>query len=98
MVEYTDAALEPIVGRFCQDVARRTGLQLEAVQIAQGWPVDNVASICIELGGSADLDALPAPIGISPNGQIAQNERYLLQIGADRIVVRGVEAIGVRAG
>ena len=97
-VEYTDAALEPIVGRFCQDVARRTGLQLEAVQIAQGSPVDNVASICIELGGSADLDALPAPIGISPNGQIAQNERYLLQIGADRIVVRGVEAIGVARG
>ena len=97
-VEYTDAALEPIVGRFCQDVARRTGLQLEAVQIAPGSPVDNVASICIELGGSADLDALPAPIGISPNGQIAQNERYLLQIGADRIVVRGVEAIGVARG
>jgi hexosaminidase len=97
-VEYTDAALEPIVGRFCQDVARRTGLQLEAAQIAQGSPVDNVASICIELAGSADLDALPAPIGISPNGQIAQNERYLLQVCVDRIVVRGVEAIGVSRG
>jgi hypothetical protein len=29
--EYTDVAREPIVGRFCQDVARRTGLQLEHV-------------------------------------------------------------------
>jgi hexosaminidase len=65
---------------------------------AQGSPADNVASICIQLGGSADLDALPAPIGISPMGQIAQNERYSLAIGADRIVVCGVEAVGAARG
>jgi hypothetical protein len=78
-VESTEAALEPIVDRFCQDVARRIGLQLEAVQTAQGAPADNVPSIGIELGGGSDLDALPAPIGISPSGK-TQNERYSLTI------------------
>jgi hexosaminidase len=97
-VEYTEAALEPIVDRFRQDVARRTGLQLEAPQTARGAPANDVPSICIELGGGADLDALPAPIGISPIGKIAQNERYSLTIGADRIVLRGIEAIGAARG
>ena len=31
-IEYTEAALAPIVDRFRQDVARRTGLRLEAVR------------------------------------------------------------------
>jgi hexosaminidase len=94
----SEAILEPIVDRFRQDVARRTGVQLEAVQTARGAPADDVPSICIELGGGADLDALPAPIGISPMGKITQNERYSLTIAADRIVVRGVEAVGAARG
>lgn len=97
-VEYSEAILEPIVDRFRQDVARRTGLQLEAVQTAQSAPTYDLPSICIELGGGADLDALPSPIGISPMGKIVQNERYSLTIGADRIVVGGVEAVGAARG
>src|SRR5262245_65394872 len=96
-VKVTEAALELIVDRFCQDVARRTGLQVEVVQTTRGASADDVPSICIELGSSADLDALSAPIGISPSGK-TQNERYSLTIGADRIVVRGVEAVGAAHG
>ena len=97
-VEYTETALEPIVDRFRQDVARRTGLRLEAVQTARGAPAEDVPSICIELGGGADLDVLPEPIGISPMGKFAQNECYSLTIGTDRIVVRGIEAVGAARG
>jgi hexosaminidase len=93
-VQYSEATLEPIVDRFRQDVARRTGLRLEAAQAARGAPADDVPSICIGLGGGADLDALPAPIGISPMGKIIQNESYSLTIGADQIIVRGVEVVG----
>ena len=50
-VEYTEAALAPIVDRFRQDVAHRTGLRLEAVQTARGAPTGGVPSIRIELGG-----------------------------------------------
>src|SRR6476660_6541813 len=97
-VEYTEAALEPIVDRFRQDVARRTGLRLEAVQTARRAPAEDVPSICIELDGGADLEVLPEPIGISPMGKITQNERYSLIIAAGRIVVRGVEAVGAARG
>ena len=97
-VEYTEAGLEPIVNRFRQEVARRTGLRLEAAQTARGRPANDVPSVRIELGGGAGLDALPAPIGISPLGKITQNERYSLTIAADRIVVRGVEVVGAARG
>jgi len=97
-VEYCDATLKPIVERFCRDVARRIGLQLEAVQTARGAPADDVPSIQVELHGCADLDALPAPIGISPMGRVTPNERYSLKIDADQIVIRGVEPIGAARG
>jgi hexosaminidase len=97
-VEYSEAALAPTVGSFCQDVVRRTGLRLEAVQTARRAPAGDVPSIRIELGGGADLEALPTPIGISPMGEITQNESYSLTIGADRIVVRGIEAVGAARG
>jgi hexosaminidase len=96
-VAYTEAALAPSVDRFRQEVARRTGVRLELVQTARGAPA-GLPSIRIELGGGADLDALPAPIGISPMGEIAQDERYSLTIGADRVVVRGFEAVGAARG
>jgi hexosaminidase len=97
-VEYTEAGLAPIVDRFRQDVARRTGLRLEGVQTARSAAIGVVPSIRIELGGGTDLDALPASIGISPLGEITQNEGYSLTIGADRIVVHGIEAVGAARG
>jgi hexosaminidase len=96
-VEYTEEALAPIVDRFRQDVACRTGLRLEALQTARGAPTGH-PSIRIELGDGTDLDALPTPIGVSPMGEISHNERYSLTIGADRIVVRGIEAVGAARG
>jgi hexosaminidase len=93
-VEYTEAVLEAIVDRFRQDVARRTGIWLETIQTARGAPADHVPSVCIELGCSGDLNTLPAPIGISPMGEVAPNERYSLTIGRDRIIVRAAEAVG----
>jgi hexosaminidase len=96
-VEYSEAAFEPIVDRFREDVARRTGLRLKAVRTARGAPADNVPSIGVELGG-VDVNALPAPVGISPTGKIGQNEGYSLTIGAGQIVVRGAEPVGVARG
>jgi hypothetical protein len=97
-VESTEAPLAPIVERFRHEVVRRTGLRLEVVQTARGATTGGAPYIRIELGGGADLAALPAPIGISPLGEITQNEGYSLTIGADRIVVCGIEAAGAARG
>ena len=47
-VEYGEAGLAPIVDRFRQDVARRTGLRLEGVQTARSAATGVVPSIRID--------------------------------------------------
>ena len=92
VIAYADVRIAPIVGRFCAQVARRTGFSLTPVQ-------DRVAPddpfVMIELSAGDDLDGLPAPAGLSPGGGDPADERYSLLIDADRIVVRAAEPAGV---
>jgi hexosaminidase len=95
VIAYADARIAPIVGRFCAQIARRTGLSLTPVQ-------DRVAPddpfVTIELSAGDDLDGLPAPAGLSPGGGDPADERYSLLIDAGQIVVRAAEPAGVARG
>jgi len=95
VIAYADARIAPIVGRFCAQIARRTGFSLTPVQ-------DRVAPddpfVTIELSAGDDLDGLPAPAGLSPGGGDPADERYSLLIDAGRIVVRAAGPAGVARG
>jgi hexosaminidase len=95
VVAYSDARIAPVVGRFCAQIARRTGSSLTPVQ-------DRVAPddpfVTIELIAGDDLDGPPAPAGLSPAGGDPADERYALLIEAGRIVVRAAEPVGVARG
>ena len=80
-ISYAAAGVEPVVERFCSEVARRTGLRLAptAGHAAAGEP-----SVRIELADGDELGALPAPLGVSPAGDGPADERYSLAIDADR--------------
>jgi hexosaminidase len=87
--------VEPVVGRFCSELARRTGLRLAPVT---GDPVPDEPSVRIELANGDELAALPAPLGVSPAGDGPADERYSLAIDADRVIVRAAEPAGVARG
>ncbi len=94
-VGYTDTGLAPLVGRFCSQIARRTGLRLAP---RAGRPAPDGPSVTIELAARDDLRALPAPIGLTPAGGGPGDERHSLVIDGDQVVVRAVEPVGVARG
>src|SRR5690242_2170338 len=87
--------VEPVVGRFCSEIARRTGLRLAP---ATGGPVADEPSVRIELANGDEFGALPAPLGVSPTGDGPADERYSLVIDAGQVVVRAAEPAGVARG
>jgi hexosaminidase len=93
-VAYTAAGVAPVVGRFCAQIARRTGLRLAP---RGGDPVPGEPSVTIELAAGDDLRALPAPTGLRPAGDPA-DERYSLVIDGDQLTVRAAEPAGVARG
>ena len=96
-VAYADPALASIVERFCSEVMRRTGIWCCRRARTRKLPA-GVPSIRVELARDAELDELPAADGASPAAEGASDERHVLWIDADRIVVRGVEPVGAARG
>jgi hypothetical protein len=94
-VRYADTSVAPTVERFCAQVTRRTGLPLAPMASRQAA---DEPSVRIELAAEDELGSLPAPIGISPTGADPADERHLLIIGGDQVVVRAVEPVGVACG
>jgi hexosaminidase len=94
-VIYADTRLTLLVERFCSQVARRTGLRLAP---AAGRPGPDGASVTIDLAAGDELGVLPAPVGVSPAGDRPADERHLLAVGGDRVVVRAAEPAGLARG
>ncbi len=94
-VGYADSGVAPIVERFCSQITRRTGLRLAPMA---GDPAPDEPSVKIELATGGELEALPAPAGVSPADHDAADERYSLVIDAGQVVVRAVEPAGVARG
>jgi hexosaminidase len=92
VVAYADPGITPVVERFCAQIARRTGLRLEPVPT--GAPAPGEPSVRIELAAGGGLGELPAPVGLSPAGDHA-DERYSLAIDAGEVAVRAAEPAGV---
>jgi hexosaminidase len=95
VVRYADTALAPLAGRFCSEIARRTGLRLMP---RAGRPAPGEPSVTIELADGDDLRTLPAAIGLSPACGGPADERHSLVIDGDQVVVRAVEPAGVARG
>jgi hexosaminidase len=95
VIAYADAGIAPLVGRFCTQVGRRTGLRFAPIH---GDRAPDVPSVTIELAAAHDPGGLPAPAGLSPDGGDPADERYLLLIGDGRVVLRAAEPVGVARG
>jgi hypothetical protein len=74
-ITYADSDVAPIVERFCSEVTRRTGLR---VTFVVGDSRAAVPSIAVDIASDDELDRLPAPLGISPEGDEAPDERHSL--------------------
>jgi len=94
-VGYPDPGLAPMVERFRAEVERRTGLRLTATGGEDGG---DAAAIRIELGSGPELDGLPAPRGLSPLGGDPVDERYMLAIDRDHLVVQAASPTGIARG
>ena len=95
MVAYADPGIAPVAGRFCAQIARRTGLRLVPVR---GGPAPAEPSVTVELAATAELAGLPATAGLSPGGGDPAGERYSLVIEEGQVVVRAAEPAGVARG
>ena len=95
VVAYADTPIAPLVGRFCAQIARRTGLRLTP---AHGDRVPDEPSVTIELAATDELGGLPAPAGLSPGGGDPAGERYSLVIEDGQVVLRAAEPAGVARG
>jgi hexosaminidase len=93
VVDCANPILRPVVERFCADVARRTVLRLEPSHHWLGAAAS--PSVRVELGYDPVVDALPQPIGVSPWGDRAPDERYSLAILPAGVLVRALEPVGV---
>jgi hexosaminidase len=96
VVAYADPGLAPVAGRFCAQIARRTGLRL--VPVRGGGPAPAEPSVTVELAATAELAGLPATAGLSPGGGDPVGERYSLVIEEGQVVVRAAEPAGVARG
>ena len=61
-------------------------------------PEPDEPSVRIELVAGSELDALPAPLGVSPTADGPADERYSLMIDAGQVVLRAAEPVGVARG
>jgi hexosaminidase len=95
VVAYADTAIAPLAGRFCTQVAGRTGLRLAPIH---GDRAADEPSVTIELAATPDPGGLPAPAGLSPDGGDPAAERYSLLIQDGRVVLRAAEPAGVARG
>ena len=93
-VEYGAPALLPLVERFCREATRRSGLRLYPERHTLGHAGRRAPAVRVSLGRHVDLAAIPKPVGVSPSGDVAPDERYSIRIGAEGIVVRAAEATG----
>src|SRR5262245_9397392 len=84
-ISYAAADVEPVVERFCAEIARRRGLRLAPMA---GNPPSGEPSVRIELANGDEFRALPVPLGASPTGDGPADERHSLAIDADRVIVR----------
>jgi hexosaminidase len=94
-IAYANTRVAPIVERFCVEVTRRTGMRVLPLA---GNPGSNEPSVRIELATGDELQALPAPTGVSPTGDGPPDERYSLTIDEHQVVVRAAEPVGVARG
>ena len=94
-VAYAGTAIAPLVGRFCAQVTRRTGLRLTP---APGDRVPDEPSVTIELAAANEPGGLPASAGLSPDGGDPAGERYSLVIEDGQVVLRAAEPVGVARG
>jgi hexosaminidase len=95
VVGYADTAIAPLVGRFCTQIARRTGLRLAPTH---GNRAPGEPSVTIELAATDELDGLPTPAGLSPAGGDPAGERYSLAIEDGQIMLRATDPAGVARG
>src|SRR5690348_15622092 len=95
VIAYADAGIAPLVGRFCAQVTRRTGLRLTPVP---GDQVPDEPSVTIQLAAPQEPGGLPAPAGLSPGGADPAGERYSLLIEDSQVVLRAAEPAGVARG
>ena len=95
VVAYADTAVAPVAGRFCAQIAQRTGLRLMPMRgsLAPAEP-----SVTVELAAMDDLAGLPATAGLSPGGGDPAGERHSLVIEEGQVVVRAAEPVGVARG
>ena len=94
-VAYAGTALAPIVERFCSQITQRTGLHVAPIA---GSPEPDQPSVRIELVAGSELDALPAPLGVSATADGPADERHSLMIDAGQVVLRAAEPCGVARG
>ena len=95
VVGYADTPIAPLVGRFCTQIARRTGLRLAPTH---GNRAPGEPSITIELAATDELGSLPTSAGLSPAGGDPAGERYSLVIEDGQIMLRATDPAGVARG
>jgi len=101
VVAYADTPIAPMVGRFCTQIARRTGLRLAPVH---GGPAPAGPSVTIELAAAREPAgppapaALPMPAGLSPGGGDPPDESYSLVVENGRVLLLAAEPVGVARG
>ena len=94
-VAYAGTPIAPLVGRFCVQVARRTGLRLTP---APGDRVPDEPSVTIELAATHEPGGLPALAGLSPGGGDPPDESYSLVVEDGRVRLLAAEPVGVARG
>jgi hexosaminidase len=95
VVAYADTPIAPIAGRFCAQIARRTGLRLAPVH---GDTAPAEPSVTIELAAAREPAGLPAPAGLSPGGGDPPDESYSLVVEDGRVLLLAAEPVGVARG
>ena len=101
VVAYADTPIAPIAGRFCAQIARRTGLRLAPVH---GDTAPAEPSVTIELAAAREPAGLPAPAGLpmpaglSPGGGDPPDESYSLVVEDGRVLLLAAELVGVARG
>ena len=86
-VACTTSDAVPIAERFCAEMRRRCGLHL----VVTGDVGSDEPGVRIEVASGDKLGVLRVPQGVSPSGDGAPDERYMLLIGSNGAVLRAAE-------